>query len=279
MSAGRTRQRTRSSQVSVNGNGSSTDRPTVDRPSVDRPAIEHRTKAERRLRARARRRRLRRWVAVAIPLLVVALVGAAAWVLLASPFVAVTTVQVVGTQRLSADQVRQAADIPVGRSLLRLDLSGAEHRVEQLRVVRSASVTMTWPHTVVVTVVERTPVATAQTAAGSWWLLDQDGVAVTQASSRPPGLVLVRLDPTTTAPSTLTAAAAVAAALPASLRAAVEDVTAQTPDSVRLDLVGGGLVRWGSAQDSATKAQVLIALLPHHAHVYDVTAPGFATTS
>jgi cell division protein FtsQ len=271
VSAGRTRQRPRPPQVGVNG---STDRPTVDRLSV-----EHRTKAERRLRARARRRRLRRWVAVAVPLAVVALVGATAWVLLASPFDAVTTVQVVGTHRLTADQVRQAADIPVGRSLLRLDLSGAEQRVEQLRVVRSATVTTTWPHTVVVTVVERVPVATAQTAAGSWWLLDQDGVAVTQASSRPPGLVLVRLDPTTTAPSTITAAAAVAAALPASLRAVVTDVTAQTPDSVRLDLVGGGLVRWGSAQDSATKAQVLTALLPHHAHVYDVTAPGFATTS
>jgi cell division protein FtsQ len=48
---------------------------------------------------------------------------------------------------------------------------------------------------------------------------------------------------------------------------------------VRLDLAGGALVKWGSAQDSATKAQVLAALLPHHAQVYDVTAPGFATTS
>jgi cell division protein FtsQ len=91
--------------------------------------------------------------------------------------------------------------------------------------------------------------------------------------------VLLHLDPDTTSPDTLRAASAVAAALPPSLRAKVDDVSAATPDSVRLDLTGGGLVRWGDAQDSATKAKVLAVLLSHHAHVYDVTAPGFATTS
>jgi len=235
--------------------------------------------AQRRMRTRLRRRRLRRWVVVAIPLVVVALVAGAAWVAFASPFFAVTTVQVVGAHRLTPDQVEQAAAIPVGRAMLRLDLAAAEHRVERLRVVRSAIVTERWPHTVVVTVVERTPVAVAQTAAGSWWLLDQDAVAVTQSLVRPAGLVLIQLDPTTTSQDTLRASAAVAASLPISLRGSVADVTAHTPDSVRLDLANGALVKWGSAQDSATKARVLAALLPHHAHVYDVTAPGFATTS
>ena len=100
-----------------------------------------------------------------------------------------------------------------------------------------------------------------------------------QGPTRPTGLVLIRLDPTTTSADTLRAAASVAASLPPTLRRQVEDVTALTPDSVRLDLLGGAVVRWGSAQDSATKAQVLAVLLPRHAHVYDVTAPGFATTS
>jgi cell division protein FtsQ len=270
VSAGRTRLRPRPPQVLAD----------ADRPSTSpggRPAEP--SAAQRRMRRRLRRRRLRRWVVVAVPLLLVVLLVTAVWVVLASPYLAVRDVHVVGTHRLTPQQVEQAAGIPVGQPIARVDLGAAQRRVEQLQVVRSATVTASWPHTVVVTVVERTPVAAAQTATGGWWQLDADGVAVTQSSTRPGGLVLIRLDPTTTSPDTLRAAASVAGSLPSWLRRQVADVTAQTQDSVRLDLTNGGLVRWGSAQDSATKAQVLEALLPRHAHVYDVTAPGFATTS
>jgi cell division protein FtsQ len=211
--------------------------------------------------------------------LALVLVAAAAWVVLASPFMAVTTVRVVGAHRLSAAQVEKAAGIATGGPLVRVDLAAADARVEQLRVVRSAVVTRSWPHSVIVSIVERVPVATAQNASGGWLLLDADGVAVTQGASRPPALVLLNLDPDTTPAGTLQAASEVAAALPPSLRSKVKDVRADTPDSVRLDLVDGSLVRWGNAQDSDTKARVLAVLLSHHAHIYDVTAPGFATTS
>jgi len=272
VSAGRTRLRPRPPQLVTDADAASTSKSPSARPTAQ-------SVAQRRMHRRLRRRRLRRWVVVGVPALIVVLLVTAAWVVLASPYLAVRDVRVVGTHRLTTQQVEEAAGIAVGRPIVRLDLGAAQRRVEQLRVVRSATVTASWPHTVVVTVVERTPVAAAQTAAGSWWQLDADGVVVTQSAGRPPGLVLIRLDPTTTSDDTLQAAASVAAALPSWLRRQVEDVTAQTQDSVRLDLTNGGLVRWGSAQDSATKAQVLAALLPRHAHVYDVTAPGFATTS
>ncbi len=248
-------------------------RPPASAGAEPGPAADH------RFRSRRRSLRLRRLVKIGVPLLVVALVATAAWVVLASPFLAVTTVRVVGTQRLTPAQVEQAAGIANGRPLARVDVTDAQRRVEQLRVVRSAVVTRSWPHTVVITVVERVPVATARTATGSWLLLDVDGVAVTQAASRPQALVLLKVDPGTASPDTLAAAASVAAALPPSLRSKVDDITAATVDSVRLDLTGGAVVRWGDAQDNATKAKVLAVLLTHHAHVYDVTAPGFATTS
>jgi cell division protein FtsQ len=277
VSAGRTRVRPRPPQVRT-GPGDAGAPDDAGTPGGARPTPAP-SDAQRRMRRRLRRRRLRRWVVVAVPVLVVVLLVTAAWVVLASPFLAVRDVRVVGAHRLTVQQVEQAAQIPMGRSLVRQDLGAARQRVEQLRDVKSATVTASWPHTVVVTVVERTPVAMAQATSGDWWQLDADGVWLAQSPIRPTGLVVIHLDPTTTSPDTLRAAASVAASLPASLRRLVEDVTALTPDSVRLDLVGGATVRWGSAQDSATKAQVLAVLLPRHAHVYDVTAPGFATTS
>jgi len=209
---------------------------------------------------------------------VLVLIAVAVWVVLASSFVAVTTVRVTGTHRLTPAQVEQAAAIPTGRPLARVDLGAAVRGVEQLPVVRSVEVTRSWPHTVVITVVERVPVAAAQTADG-WALVDADGVVVGRASSRPAGLVELNMDPVTVPPSALRAAAAVAAALPPSLRSKVATVTATTEDSVQLHLTDGGLVRWGSSQDNPTKARVLAVLLRRHARVYDVTAPGFATTS
>jgi cell division protein FtsQ len=272
VSAGRTRVRPRPPQVLTDAEATSSQESPGTRPTT-------KSGAQRRMRRRLVRRRLRRWVVVGAPVLVAVLLVTAAWLVLASPYLAVRDVRVVGTHRLTTQQVEDAAGIAVGRPIARLDLGAAQRRVEQLRVVKSATVSASWPHTVVVTVVERTPVAAAQTAAGGWWELDADGVVVTQSTARPDGLVLVRLDPTTTSTQTLQAASSVAASLPSWLRRQVQDVTAQTQDSVRLDLTNGGVVRWGSAQDSATKAQVLAALLPRHAHVYDVTAPGFATTS
>jgi cell division protein FtsQ len=270
VSAGRTRVRPRPPHVVDDADRTASG--TGARPSSP-------SAAQRKMRRRLRRVRLRRWVVVAVPVVLVVLVVTAAWVVLASPYLAVRDVRVVGTHRLTPQDVEQAAGVTVGRPLVRVDLGAAQQRVERLRVVKSATVTASWPHTVVVTVEERTPVAAAQTPAGTWWQIDADGVTVTESSGRPAALVLVRLDPTTTSPATLRAVAAVAGSLPSWLRRQVEDVTALTQDSVRLDLTNGGLVRWGSADDAATKAQVLAALLPRHAHVYDVTAPGFATTS
>jgi cell division protein FtsQ len=252
--------------------------PTRLRP---RPPLLVREPAGLNARFRARRRSLRRkrWLRLGIPVLLVALLAGAAWVVLASSFMAVTTIKVSGTHRTSAALVELTAAVADGTPLARVDLVAVEHRVEQLTVVKSAVVTRSWPHTVVITVVERTPVAVAQSAAGHWELLDAEGVDLAGVSRRPPGLPLVALDPATADKNTLRAAAAVASALPPSLRAKVKDVTAATPDSVQLDLADGGLVRWGSAQDDALKAKVLGVLLTHRARVYDVTAPGFATTS
>ena len=61
--------------------------------------------------------------------------------------------------------------------------------------------------------------------------------------------------------------------LPTPLRTRLRSVSAGSAADVRLVLADGTQVRWGGPVDSARKAAVLLALLPQHARVIDVSAP------
>jgi len=167
----------------------------------------------------------------------------------------------------------------MGRPLVRVDLDAIRDRVEALTSVSSATVTRSFPHTVQITVVERTPVAVAGPSFGPFELVDGTGVDLGRTSTRPKGMPLIQLDPGTADPATFRSAAAVAAALPSTLAAQVLAISASSPDGVSLALVGGAKVRWGGSDRSADKAQVLHALLGHRARIYDVSAPDAPTTT
>jgi cell division protein FtsQ len=58
----------------------------------------------------------------------------------------------------------------------------------------------------------------------------------------------------------------------------VDFVEVRTVDQIVLHLRDGREVRWGSAEQSADKAEVLLLLLDRKATVYDVSVPGQPTT-
>ena len=190
-----------------------------------------------------------------------------------STWFGVSRVVVVGTHRLSAGQVEQAARVPMGRPIIRVDAGSIQRRVAGIVQLSSVVVTTQWPHTVQITVVERTPAAVVKLSDGGYALIDRDGVQLGRLSVRPPALPLLALDPATTAPATLRAAASVAASLTPRLAAKVRSITAQTANSVVLSLINGTIVRWGDATQGAIKDEVLAALMKRHAPVYDVSAP------
>jgi cell division protein FtsQ len=72
--------------------------------------------------------------------------------------------------------------------------------------------------------------------------------------------------------------ATVVTALPKVLRDRAVLISAETPDSIVIELSGGAEVVWGSAESSAQKAQVIVALLSVKASVYDVSSPSHPTT-
>jgi cell division protein FtsQ len=236
-------------------------------------------RAEKLFRARQRARRRRAsWPLVAAAL-AVTVVGGAVWTALYSPLLRLTSVTVQGTSRLSVAEVIAAARAPVGRSLLAASPGSIQLRVQRLPAVASARVAREWPHRLVITVVERTPVAAVGTARGVV-LVDGDGVAFAAAPTLPLHLLDLRVGGAIPGPGSADAKAGIAVwtHLPAQLRRQVTWVDAASPDAVSFGLARGGTVMWGSADDTAAKLAVLATLLRQRAHVYDVSTPAIAVT-
>ncbi|SFO28743.1 cell division protein FtsQ [Geodermatophilus obscurus] len=245
--------------------------------------------ARRRRRDSPRDRRRRRIAAAVAAVAVVALVW---WALWASPLLTVRDVRVDGAGTLTAEQVRTAAGVAEGTPLLRVDVEAAEARVARLPQVASVQVARGWPGSVVVTVVERRPVAVVEDA-GTRSLVDASGVLFDTVTGEVPDGV-VPLDVPTPGPGDPAMHAALDAlvALPADVRAQVSGAAADTGEDVTLTLRDGTVVVWGgpdggsgggsgsTADAAADRAAALVALLDQidagalePAATIDVSAP------
>lgn len=222
----------------------------------------------------ARRLRIARpWL---ITLLALGVVALGAWGVFFSSWLATEQVDVSGTEIVSEDEVRRTASVDLGTPLARVDLGGVRERIEQLPAVASVSVHRAWPHTLEITVTERTPLVTVPRK-GEWFAMDREGVLFRPTPMRDTTLPIVAL-----ASSADDAArrevASVVAALPDELLEKTRRVKARSMDSITLSLVDGREVRWGSSAESDRKVQVLAVLLEQPASVYDVSVPEQPTT-
>ncbi|SHF33706.1 cell division protein FtsQ [Streptoalloteichus hindustanus] len=195
-----------------------------------------------------------------------------------SPLLGVREVQVTGVSVLGADDVRRQAAIAEGTPLARLDAEGVSSRVRGMPRVASVEVRRSWPDTVVLQVVERTPVAVVKEGDGSK-LVDGTGTAYAPApegAAGLPELVVERAGPDDPATAV---GVRVLVSIPERVRQEVLTVTARTPGDVRLTLSAGREVRWGGGADSERKAAVLAALLTRPGSVYDISAPELPTVA
>lgn len=183
------------------------------------------------------------------------------WAVWAGPLLAVRSVQVDGTTTLPAELVRETAGVDRGTPLLRIDVEAARAAVADLPQVESVTVTRGWPDRVVITVEERTPVAVVGEP-GRRSLVDARGVLFDTVSGDPPaGVVPLAVEEPGPDDEETAAALAAISALPADLREQVALVEAPATEDVVLVLTDGTIVRWGSADESGEKAEVLAALL------------------
>ncbi|HEY8302014.1 MAG TPA: FtsQ-type POTRA domain-containing protein [Jatrophihabitans sp.] len=204
---------------------------------------------------------------------VVVVAAIAVWLLAFSSVFGVSTVAVRGVHRLSAGQIRAAAEISSGTPLVRLDTESVRARVEALPDVASATVSTSFPSTVTIEVTERVGLGVVRAATGGFMLVDRTGDQFRHVPQRPKHLPLLVVPDGTDARTTGGAAAIVAADLPAKVRAHVASIQALDPTAITLLMHNGRVVRWGGPERSADKARILPALLRQQGSLIDVTDP------
>ncbi|MEU6203620.1 FtsQ-type POTRA domain-containing protein [Micromonospora sp. WP24] len=230
----------------------------------------------RRFMRRARQRRMRAALPWAVAAAVLALAGLITWVVLGTGLFGVREVRVEGAEIVTPVQVREAAGVPDGIPLARVDLAGTAGRIGALAPVERATVSRDWPGALVVRVVERTPLA-AVPQGERFVVIDRSGTAFRTLDERPDGLPLVRVSrPGADDPGTR-AAVEVLGALTPELRDSLVDVTVESLALIKLRLAGGRTLIWGDASRGGEKARVATALLGQRARTIDVSAPEVVT--
>ncbi|GHJ44950.1 hypothetical protein Cs7R123_22920 [Catellatospora sp. TT07R-123] len=220
-----------------------------------------------RLRPRRRRVLLARLAAATVLALVAGVLG---WLVFASPVLGVHEIYVEGALILDADQVREAAAVPLDTPLARVDTDAVAARVAALPPALSVEVSRSWPSTLVITVTERTAVAGVPVGK-KYDLFDDHGVIYRTVSSLPAGLVRVRLATPGPQDVSTQSALVVIRALTKELRAELDTLVVDGPARIRLELRGDRIVTWGDAEESADKARVATSLLRKPDKLIDVS--------
>ena len=227
----------------------------------------------KRFTRRSRHRRLGWLVGAGLVACLAGLVAIAVY----SPLLALRTITVQGTSAVSADAVLKALDGQSGTPLALVNYDLIRQELNAFPLIRSYVTEVVPPHTLVVHIVERSPVG-AVAKPTSFSVVDPAGVVLTTSATRPAGMPLITIGSQGTDSVSFKAVVAVLLALPDSIRSKVDTVTASSNDDVMLVLAGAHQrVLWGSSERSALKARVLTELIASRGGAasleYDVSAP------
>jgi len=239
---------------------------------VPKPSSAGRRVASQKRDDRDRRRKeigRRRLLLVAAAIIAVAVV---AWGLVAlwrAPLFTVDSVKVSGLAHLTNAQVLALAAVPKDATLLHLTPAEVEQRIEASPWVASAKVNRSFPHTLVLDVTERVPVAMADAGARGQWLVTGDGHWVSRRSKEPTGALvpirdvpgLVPVAGAKNASAELNNALAVIGGLSPQLKAQVAFVSAPSVQATMLVLKNQVQVFVGSSDEIAKKDLIARTIL------------------
>ncbi|MFE5671428.1 FtsQ-type POTRA domain-containing protein [Agromyces sp. NPDC056523] len=225
----------------------------------------------RRFTRRSRMRRIAWIVGIASVVGLAVLAVAVAY----SPLMALRDVRVEGASRIPAADIQAAFDERIGTPLPLISADDMQATLSAFPLIETYATETVPPGTLVVRIVERTPVGVVEGPSG-YTSVDAAGVVIARSDEQPEALPLITVVGGVDGDA-FHAVGAVLRSLPADLLARVTTVTARTPDDVEFELAEGAAVAWGSAEDSALKSAVLVRLMtaapPEDVDRYDVSAP------
>ncbi|MBO9578116.1 MAG: FtsQ-type POTRA domain-containing protein, partial [Microbacteriaceae bacterium] len=219
-----------------------------------------------------------RRIALSVTLGTVGVVVLLVLVAIFSPILALRTVSVAGANRVDGAAVAAVVEEQLGTPLALIDYGRLDAGLRAFPVIRSYTTEVVPPDTMVVHLVEREPVVTIASPAGDFLFVDAAGVTVQASKERLPGVPLVTESGTALPNPAFDAAVEVLLAMPDELRGQIDTITAKTRDDVWLTFAGvTQAVKWGSADDSATKVRLLEVLRANFGATpgtFDVSATG-----
>jgi cell division protein FtsQ len=193
------------------------------------------------------------------------------WSLYQSKWFIAQEVTITGNSRLTVEQISAVAAVPIGNSLMSINPEDISEQLQALPEIKVVTVERGWPHAILISVTERTPIAVAATASG-YNLIDSDGINAGVVAAPPAGLLVIAAQPDSPA---MTNAIQALAAIPAEW--AITGLSAPTQDSVVATLNSGVVITLGSGERAADKVEVAQALIDKGYTVINVSAPDAPT--
>lgn len=233
----------------------------IKRPQgVAKAVSKKRKRAEReefkRLTPETRRRR----IAWGVSLGSVAALMLSVTILTLSPVLALKEVVVEGSTRVPASDIEAALDHLYGEPLARIDSERVQEALKPLTLIQEFTTRIEPPNTLVVTVLERTPVGFVEQGS-RFVVVDASGLELWSEDAQPEDFPKITSQPALD-PDGFRASVRVLSVIPDDVLAQIESVTARTLDTVRFSMKQSRHeVLWGSSDRSLEKARVLSASL------------------
>jgi len=189
------------------------------------------------------------------------------WLLYHSSYFLIENVKVIGIHRLDKTTVMRLVHVNVGEPLMSVDSDAISKALVAIPQIKRVSVERGWPHSVLIRVVERAPVAVEATHPG-FNLIDDEGMLAGHVNRQPPAMRIVTAKVNTPA---MKSAVQIALALPINWKTKL--IQATTTDSVVVELASGQHIVFGSGEQAVLKVKVAKALLLNKYHRINVSSP------